>query len=353
MKPLFIDSNNRTSGIFTSNNLKLEGKYSILNRSVVMHEFSAPEAGPRQSCGKIEKFVSGVEDFEPIWAVAHMGDDGDLSDESGCKGLVEFFQYSELYTTIRYNLDNCPPEGDHGFHVHEDGDLTNGCASTGGHYKPDADDSIFNMVALKVDANGHTEGVFTTTNVKLNGPHSVMNRGVVMHEFSSNAPGGPGPRQSCGIVEKVERNAENGGDFKQIYAMAAMGGSGKINNVTDCHGLIEVVQYTPDLTSMTYNLVNCPPPGQHGFHIHEEGDINTDGCLSTGGHYKPDSIDHIFNMTPLEINEKGNSMGVLTTDSQIKLDGDYSVLGRAFVLHVSGYPEPGPRQSCGLIEKLN
>lgn len=30
-------------------------------------------------------------------------------------------------------------------------------------------------------------------------------------------------------------------------------------------------------------------PGEHGFHIHEKGDLSN-GCLSTGGHYNPDKV---------------------------------------------------------------
>src|SRR6056300_443838 len=32
-------------------------------------------------------------------------------------------------------------------------------------------------------------------------------------------------------------------------------------------------------------------PGEHGFHIHEFGDL-TNGCESAGGHYNPDDVDH-------------------------------------------------------------
>lgn len=30
-------------------------------------------------------------------------------------------------------------------------------------------------------------------------------------------------------------------------------------------------------------------PGEHGFHVHEKGDLSN-GCLSTGGHYNPEKV---------------------------------------------------------------
>lgn len=33
-------------------------------------------------------------------------------------------------------------------------------------------------------------------------------------------------------------------------------------------------------------------PGEHGFHIHEKGDL-TNGCLSTGGHFNPEKVIHV------------------------------------------------------------
>lgn len=30
-------------------------------------------------------------------------------------------------------------------------------------------------------------------------------------------------------------------------------------------------------------------PGEHGFHIHEKGDLSQ-GCISTGGHYNPEKV---------------------------------------------------------------
>ena len=79
-------------------------------------------------------------------------------------------------------------------------------------------------------------------------------------------------------------------------------------------------------------------PGDHGFHIHEYGDLSQ-GCESAGGHYNPDDVDH----GDLENGHVGD-LGNITADEngvakfsikaeRVDLIGDRSVVGRAFVVH--------------------
>ncbi|RUS90878.1 hypothetical protein EGW08_001385 [Elysia chlorotica] len=79
---------------------------------------------------------------------------------------------------------------------------------------------------------------------------------------------------------------------------------------------------------------------QHGFHIHAFGDL-TGGCASTGGHYNPtgvnhgapeDDVRHVGDFGNLEQAEDG-SIDVTFTDPIASLFGDFSVIGRAVVLH--------------------
>jgi Cu-Zn family superoxide dismutase len=79
-------------------------------------------------------------------------------------------------------------------------------------------------------------------------------------------------------------------------------------------------------------------PGEHGFHIHEFGDL-TDGCESAGGHYNPDDVDH----GDLENGHVGD-LGNVTANTdgvadftiiakRVDLIGERSVVGRAIVVH--------------------
>ena len=38
------------------------------------------------------------------------------------------------------------------------------------------------------------------------------------------------------------------------------------------------------------HLHGLKPAGRHGFHVHQFGDIFTNGCLSTGGHFNPNKV---------------------------------------------------------------
>ena len=82
------------------------------------------------------------------------------------------------------------------------------------------------------------------------------------------------------------------------------------------------------------------PPGYHGFHIHEAGDL-TKSCKSACSHFNP------FNKTHGGPNDKerhvgdlgnifANSKGIVKTklyDTKIKLHGKHSIIGRSVVIH--------------------
>eukprot|EP01114_Cavostelium_apophysatum_P012252 TRINITY_DN271_c0_g1_i1.p1 TRINITY_DN271_c0_g1~~TRINITY_DN271_c0_g1_i1.p1 ORF type:complete len:203 (+),score=7.28 TRINITY_DN271_c0_g1_i1:610-1218(+) len=81
--------------------------------------------------------------------------------------------------------------------------------------------------------------------------------------------------------------------------------------------------------------------GQHGFHIHQYGNL-TKGCISAGPHYNPFGRKHGGPTdTERHVGDLGNVESVgetsVTTkhmkDSQVKLTGALSVIGRAVVVH--------------------
>ncbi|TPX35442.1 hypothetical protein SmJEL517_g02189 [Synchytrium microbalum] len=81
-------------------------------------------------------------------------------------------------------------------------------------------------------------------------------------------------------------------------------------------------------------------PGKHGFHVHEFGD-NTNGCISAGGHFNPhghthgapeDSTRHVGDLGNMVAGPDGVIKGSVS-DSQVKLIGPLSVIGRTIVVH--------------------
>ena len=55
-------------------------------------------------------------------------------------------------------------------------------------------------------------------------------------------------------------------------------------------GSILLIQ-APETATLVKGTITGLTPGEHGFHIHEFGDMS-DGCKSMGGHYNPDGVDH-------------------------------------------------------------
>jgi superoxide dismutase, Cu-Zn family len=82
-------------------------------------------------------------------------------------------------------------------------------------------------------------------------------------------------------------------------------------------------------------------PGEHGFHVHEFGDISSDDGMATGGHFDSDKHMHGSDEAAERHtgdlgNIKAGDDGVATidkTDKVIKLSGANSVIGHGLIVH--------------------
>ncbi|MEO6437528.1 MAG: superoxide dismutase family protein [Tepidisphaeraceae bacterium] len=110
------------------------------------------------------------------------------------------------------------------------------------------------------------------------------------------------------------------------------------------------------------------PPGKHGFHIHEKGDLSAPDLTSTGGHFNPDKHPHAGPDAPmrhagdlgnLDADASGNVKKELTTDGiSIGSWAANDIVGKAVILHVKADDlksqptgDAGGRIAGGLIEK--
>ena len=134
------------------------------------------------------------------------------------------------------------------------------------------------------------------------------------------------------------------------------------------HGYAELEEDEQYNTKIILKLNNLTP-GKHGFHIHKCGDLRRN-CDSTCEHYNPfskhhggrdDTDRHVGDLGNIEVDENG-VCNVIFIDKLVKLSGEYSVIGRAMVIHEDeddlgkgGNEESlktgnaGKRISCGII----
>ncbi|MHC4392028.1 MAG: superoxide dismutase family protein [Planctomycetota bacterium] len=104
-------------------------------------------------------------------------------------------------------------------------------------------------------------------------------------------------------------------------------------------------------------------PGNHGFHVHEFGDISGQDGKSAGGHFNPQGHDHslpdsavrhVGDLGNLIADDAGNAT-YSRVDKVIKLTGAHSIIGRGMIVHAKpddgGQPtgNAGPRAAMGVI----
>lgn len=111
--------------------------------------------------------------------------------------------------------------------------------------------------------------------------------------------------------------------------------------IESIEGSVEFIQKNNEV-EIILNVKGLPP-GKHGFHIHEAGDL-TESCKSACKHFNPhkkqhggpDSRErHVGDLGNIIVDKKGNIINNKFKDKKIKLKGINSIIGRSVVIHES------------------
>jgi Cu-Zn family superoxide dismutase len=142
-----------------------------------------------------------------------------LKGDGATKGVVHFTQEKvDGPVTVKGEISGLTA-GDHGFHVHEFGDNTNGCTSAGAHFNPsskthggpeDEERHVGDLGNVTAGADGVAHVNITDKLLNLMGPNSIIGRTAVVHEGVddlgrggvelSKTTGNAGGRLACGVI---------------------------------------------------------------------------------------------------------------------------------------------------------
>ncbi|XP_050666761.1 superoxide dismutase [Cu-Zn]-like [Leptidea sinapis] len=142
----------------------------------------------------------------------------DPFNDNQIQGNLTFTQLDEHKVRVEGVIAGLPP-GQYGFHVHQKGDITGGCLSTGPHFNPENKDHghpndenrhVGDLGNIEFDENSVSRIDFVDSMISLYGPHCILGRAVVLHEKQddygrgrhpdSRKTGNAGGRAACGVI---------------------------------------------------------------------------------------------------------------------------------------------------------
>lgn len=162
----------------------------------------------------------------------------------GVTGLVRFTQEGNLLD-INYNIVGLS-DGEHGFHIHEYGDLTDGCESACSHFNPynknhgglDSKERHLGDLGNITSSEGVAKGKITTDSISLIAGRidCIIGRMIIVHQDrddlglggdeESLKTGNAGKRVACGVIGLAEGPTSSKG--KKISSKVSYVGLGAI-----------------------------------------------------------------------------------------------------------------------------
>ncbi|AGE55587.1 superoxide dismutase (Cu-Zn) [Acanthocystis turfacea Chlorella virus MN0810.1] len=136
-------------------------------------------------------------------------------------------KFVEEGNKVRIDLDikGLKPNFEHGFHVHQAGDLSEGCTSACAHFNPfntthGGPESKVRHVGdlgnIKTDKNGKAKYSFYDSMIKLRGKCNIIGRMIVIHDKTDDLgkggdaeslkTGNAGKRIACAVIGYAKEN---------------------------------------------------------------------------------------------------------------------------------------------------
>ncbi len=172
--------------------------------------------------------------------------------------------------------------------------------------------------------------------------------------------------QSPNVDESI---TDNSGEADDVAQFALLERAVAEIAPTENHQAAGTVSFRPteDETAMLVTLdLTGLEPGQHGFHIHENGDCSAPDASSAGGHFNPydsshggpdDAERHLGDLGNIEASSEGRVKTELRF-AGLAFSGPASILQKAVVIHAGAddlSTDPsgnaGARVGCGVIKK--
>jgi Cu-Zn family superoxide dismutase len=150
-------------------------------------------------------------------------------DSPTIKGTVKFSEETSATGArirIDVNVAGLKPNSEHGFHVHEAGDLTDKCTSMCAHFNPYGkthgcpgmkERHVGDLGNLRANAKGEAKYVFHDDVIRLRGTKAnIIGRGLIIHEDrddcgqggfpDSLTTGHAGKRIACAVIGYAKEN---------------------------------------------------------------------------------------------------------------------------------------------------
>ena len=139
-------------------------------------------------------------------------------------GGYVYFEQDYLFGPVKItgNLTGLDANAQRGFHVHQSGDLSGGCATAGPHFNPankthgaptDSERHVGDLGNVQSNEEGFVLLDFQDSLISLNGPNSIIGRAIVLHAGEDDlgkggfndslTTGHAGARSACGVIAIV------------------------------------------------------------------------------------------------------------------------------------------------------